>query len=111
MSNCEKAVVLLCYSKKPFGNPDTRRVFISTQTNFSKQEILEMYAKHWSIEAFFRSCKQKLAFDKCYLQKQRDIEQMWLILSVVHFLCYTLPDYRGTFEKGFFYFGERLLRG
>jgi len=65
VSNCEKAVVLLCYSKKPFGNPDTRRVFISTQTNFSKQEILEMYAKHWSIEAFFRSCKQKLAFDKC----------------------------------------------
>ena len=59
VSDCAKAVVLLCYSKKPFGNPDTRRVFISTQTNFSKQEILEMYAKHWSIEAFFRSCKHK----------------------------------------------------
>lgn len=35
---------------------------------------------------------------------------MWLILSLVHFLCCTLPDYRGAFEKGFAYFRERLLQ-
>ena len=78
VSDCEKAVVLLCYSEKSLGNPDALRVFISTQTNLSTQEILEMYAKRWSIEVFFRNCKQKLAFDKCQLRKQRGIERMWL---------------------------------
>ena len=110
VSDCEKAVVLLCYSEKSFGNPDALRVFISTQTNLSTQEILEMYAKRWSIEVFFRNCKQKLAFDKCQLRKQQGIERMWLILSLVHFLCCTLPDYRGAFEKGFAYFRECLLQ-
>ena len=69
VSDCEKAVVLLCYSEKSLGNPDALRVFISTQTNLSTQEILEMYAKRWSIEVFFRNCKQKLAFDKCQLRE------------------------------------------
>mgnify|MGYP004636359113 CR=1 FL=1 len=78
--------------------------------DLSTQEILEMYAKRWSIEVFFRNCKQKLAFDKCQLRKQRGIERMWLILSLVHFLCCTLPDYSGSFEKGFAYFRERLLQ-
>lgn len=110
VSDCEKAVVLLCYSEKSFGNSDALRVFISTQTNLSTQEILEMYAKRWSIEVFFRNCKQKLAFDKCQLRKQQGIERMWLILSLVHFLCCTLPDYRGAFEKGFAYFRECLLQ-
>jgi transposase len=110
VSDCEKAVVLLCYSEKYFGSPDALRVFISTQTNLSTQEILEMYAKRWSIEVFFRNCKQKLAFDKCQLRKQRGIERMWLLLSLVHFLCCTLPDYRGVFEKGFAYFRECLLQ-
>ena len=110
VSDCAKAVVLLCYSEKSLGNPDALRVFISTQTNLSTQEILEMYAKRWSIEVFFRNCKQKLAFDKCQLRKQRGIERMWLLLSLVHFLCCTLPDYRGAFEKGFAYFRERLLQ-
>ena len=100
VSDCEKAVVLLCYSEKYFGSPDALRVFISTQ----------MYAKRWSIEVFFRNCKQKLAFDKCQLRKQRGIERMWLLLSLVHFLCCTLPDYRGVFEKGFAYFRECLLQ-
>ena len=83
---------------------------ITTSGNLSTQEILEMYAKRWSIEVFFRNCKQKLAFDKCQLRKQRGIERMWLLLSLVHFLCCTLPDYRGAFEKGFAYFRERLLQ-
>ena len=38
VSDCEKAVVLLCYSEKSLGNPDALRVFISTQTNLSTQE-------------------------------------------------------------------------
>ena len=76
VSDCKKAVVLLCYSEKSFGNPDALRVFISTQTNLSTQEILEMYAKCWSIEVFFRNCKQKLSFDKCQLRKQRGIEMI-----------------------------------
>ena len=110
MNDREKAVVLPCYSEKSFGNPDALRVFISTKTELSVQEILEMYAKRWKIEVFFRSCKQKLAFDKCQLRKQRGIERMWMILSVVHFLCCMLPGCKGVFEKGFSYFEGCLLR-
>lgn len=47
---------------------------------------------------------------ECQLRKQRGIERMWLLLSLVHFLCCTLPDYRGAFEKGFAYFRECLLQ-
>ncbi len=35
---------------------------------------------------------------------------MAIIHLLVHFLCCTLPDYRGAFEKGFAYFRECLLQ-
>lgn len=42
--------------------------------------------------------------------KWDSLEVEWLLLSLVHFLCCTLPDYRGAFEKGLAYFQERLLQ-
>ena len=107
-----RSAATACAYSCPYSTERSGRMFpfISMQTNLSTQEILEMYAKRWSIEVFFRNCKQKLAFDKCQLRKQRGIERMWLILSLVHFLCCTLPDYRGAFEKGFAYFRECLLQ-
>lgn len=110
MNNRDNAVVLLSYPEKFFGDAKSLRVFISTQTNLSTQEILSIYVNRWSIEVFFRDCKQKLAFDKCHLRKKKGITRMWLILSFVHFLCCTIVGHIGKFDEGFHYFRNCVLQ-
>lgn len=105
----EDAVVLLSYPEKSFGDAKALRVFISTRTELAAQEILSIYANRWSIEVFFRSCKQKLAFDKCQLRKEKGITRMWLILSFVHFLCCTVAGHIGAFDEGYNYFRNCVL--
>ena len=110
MNSRDNAVVLLSYPEKSFGDAKSLRVFISTQTNLSTQEILAIYVSRWSIEVFFRDCKQKLAFDKCQLRKKKGITRMWLILSFVHFLCCTIVGHIGKFDEGFHYFRNCVLQ-
>ena len=110
MNNRDNAVVLLSYPEKSFGDAKSLRVFISTQTNLSTQEILSIYVNRWSIEVLFRDCKQKLAFDKCQLRKKKGITRMWLILSFVHFLCCTIVGHTGKFDEGFHYFRNCVLQ-
>ncbi len=110
MNDHEDAVVLLSYPEKCFGDANALRVFISTQTELTTQEILSIYAKRWSIEVFFRSCKQKLAFDKCQLRKEKGITRMWLILSFVHFLCCTVVGHIGSFDDGYNYYRNCVLQ-
>ena len=106
----DDAVVLLSYPENAFGEAKALRVFISTRTEFSAQEILSLYANRWSIEVFFRSCKQKLAFDKCQLRKEKGITRMWLILSFVHFLCCIVAGHIGSFDEGYNYFRNCVLQ-
>lgn len=106
----DDAVVLLSYPEHAFGEAKALRVFISTRTELSAQGILSLYANRWSIEVFFRSCKQKLAFDKCQLRKEKGITRMWLILSFVHFLCCTVAGHIGAFDEGYHYFRNCVLR-
>ena len=110
MNDCDDAVVLLSYPKNAFGEAKVLRVFISTRTELSAQEILSLYANRWSIEVFFRGCKQKLAFDKCQLRKEKGITRMWLILSFVHFLCCTVAGHIGAFDEGYHYFRNCVLQ-
>ena len=106
----DDAVVLLSYPENAFGEAKALRVFISTRTELSAQEILSLYANRWSIEVFFRGCKQKLAFDKCQLRKEKGITRMWLILSFVHFLCCTVAGHIGSFDEGYHYFRNCVLQ-
>ena len=55
MNGHKDAVVLLSYPEKFFGEAKALRVFISTHTELAAQEILNIYAKRWNIEVFFRS--------------------------------------------------------
>lgn len=110
ISGHDDAVVLLSYPENAFGAAKVLRVFISTHTELSAQEILSLYANRWSIEVFFRSCKQKLAFDKCQLRKENGIIRMWLILSFVHFLCCTVAGHIGAFDEGYHYFRNCVLQ-
>lgn len=110
MNGHKDAVVLLSYPEKSFREAKALRVFISTHTEFTAQEILNIYAKRWNIEVFFRSCKQKLAFDKCQLRKKQGIARMWLILSFIHFLCCTVSGCVGSFDEGYNYFRNCVLQ-
>lgn len=110
MNDHKDAVVLLSYPEKSFGEAKVLQVFISTHTEFTAQEILNIYAKRRNIEVFFRSCKQKLAFDKYQLRKKQGITRMWLILSLIHFLCCTVPGCVGSFDEGYNYFRNCVLQ-
>ena len=43
-------------------NPNNITVLICTDLSLSSTEILELYAKRWAIETFFKDCKQYLGF-------------------------------------------------
>lgn len=109
MNEHDEAVVLLSYPEGAFGKADALRVFISTQTDLTVQEIMDIYSIRWKIEVFFRSCKQKLAFDKCQLRKKQGIKRMWLILSMIHYLCCTVLGQIHSFDTGFNYFRNCVL--
>ena len=110
MNGHKDAAVLLSYPEKSFGEAMALRVFISTHTELTAQEILNIYAKRWNIEVFFRNCKQKLAFDKCQLRKKQGITRMWLILSFIHFLCCTVSGYVDSFDEGYNDFRNCVLQ-
>ena len=110
MNGHKDAVVLLSYPEKSFREAKALRVFISTHTELTAQEILNIYAKRWNIEVFFRNCKQKLAFDKCQLRKKQGVTRMWLILSLIHFLCCTVSGCFGSFDEGYNYFRNCVLQ-
>ncbi|MBS5617630.1 MAG: transposase [Clostridiales bacterium] len=62
---------------------------MSAHTELTSLEILNIYAKRWNIEVFFRNCKQKLAFDKCQLREKtghyEDVAHSFVYLfSVLH---------------------------
>lgn len=82
---------------------------LSLNYAITTQEILNIYAKHWNIEVFFRSCKQN-PFDKCQLCKKQGVTRMWLILSRTHFLCCTVSGCVGSFDEGCNYFRNRVLQ-
>ncbi len=110
MNGYKDAVVLLSYPEKNFGEAKVLRVFVSTHTELTAQKILNIYAKRWNIEVFFRNCKQKLAFDKCQLRKKQGVTRMWLILSLIHFLCCTVSGCVGSFDEGYNYFRNCVLQ-
>jgi len=65
------------------------RVFITTNTELSFVEMMEIYGIRWSIEVLFRECKQRLQLGKCQSQ---DFDAQ--IASVtISFILYTFLAY------------------
>ena len=94
--------------------------FASTNTQLSAQKILEYYSQRWSIEVFFKNCKQYLNYGK---------EQMSNLDSIIAsdtlvFLRYMILTYLAYLNQSTFYdkfsslrkkhstdvFGMRLLK-
>lgn len=101
LNDIENAVVILSYPKEAFLNPKTLRVFISTDTSLSTQEILDTYVCRWPIEVFFRESKRKLALDKYQIRTCKGTQRYWLIMSLVHFMCCTCKEDSNSFEIGY----------
>ena len=89
------------YPEKAFDNPKALRAFISTNVALSTQKILSCYVSRWSIEIFFRQCKDKLALDGYQLCSAQGIKRYWLLMSLAHFMCIAGTDEFCSFETSY----------
>ena len=108
LNGIPNAAVILSYPKEAFGNPKALRIFISTNTDLTTQEILDTYIKRWPIELFFRQSKSKLALDKYQIRSRQGIQRYWLIMSLVHYLCCMHSGKYCAFEEGYSYLQKQL---
>ena len=104
----DNVAVVFCFPENAFGNLSALRVFLSTDSSLSTQEILNLYALRWRVEVFFRRAKQKLAFDKCQIRSVTGIRRFWLLMSVAHYFCCTQENASFSFEKGYAYFSKQI---
>ena len=101
LNGIENAVVLLSYPEKAFGNPKALRAFLSTDVSLPTDEILSYYVCRWSIEIFFRQCKDKLALDNYQIRSSKGIQRYWLLMSLAHYICVTGTRKSCAFETGY----------
>jgi len=87
LNGIKNGVVLLTYPVGAFGKESTLRAFISTDTSLSTEEILALYVNRWEIEVFFRTVKNKYAFDKYQIRSALGIRRFWLITSLAYLLA------------------------
>ena len=59
------------------------------------------YVYRWSIEIFFRQCKDKMALDGYQLCSAPGIKRYWLLMSLAHFMCIAGTGEFCSFETGY----------
>ena len=101
LNGIENAVVLLSYPEKAFGNPKALRAFLGTDVSLSTDEILSCYVCRWSIEVFFRQCKDKLALGSYQIRSAQGIRRYWLLMPLAHYICVTGTGEFCSFETGY----------
>ncbi|MDO4945738.1 MAG: transposase [Ruminococcus sp.] len=100
MNGIQNGVVLLTYPVGAFGKESALRAFISTDSGLSTEEILELYVHRWEIEVFFRTVKNKLAFDKYQIRSAVGVRRFWLLTSLAYLLaCLESDTY--DFDDGY----------
>ena len=68
---------------------------------YSTDEILSYYVCRWSVEVFFRQCKDKLALDSYQIRSAQGICRYWLIMSLAHYICVAGTGEFCSFENGY----------
>ena len=101
LNGIENAVVLLTYPEKAFGNQKALRAFISTNVSLSTKEILDNYVERWSIEVFFRQCKNTLALDSYQIRSVKGIKRYWLLMSLAYYIACTSVENCSSFTEGY----------
>ena len=71
------------------------RVFVTTNTALSFFEMMEIYGIRWTIEVFFRECKQYLGLGKC---QSLDFDAQISAVTIT-FILYTLLAYLKRMES------------
>lgn len=101
------AVILLTYPAEAFGKEKALRAFISTDVSLSDQEILERYVQRWKIEVFFRTIKNRLAFERFQVRSVKAVRRLWDLLLLVYLLSCSAS---ATFEfiEGFTIFTHQI---
>ena len=87
LNGISNGVVLLTYPIGALGKETALRAFISTDSRLSTEEILALYVDCWEIEVFFRTVKNKLAFDKYQIRSALGIRRFWLMTSLAYNLA------------------------
>lgn len=100
--------VIISYPENAFGDPKALRVFLSTDSNLSTEEILNIYVHRWPVEVFFRETKGKLAMDKYQIRSTKGIMRYWTIMSLVYLLCSIGSGEDLSFTNGYKFFCEKL---
>ena len=59
-----KGMEIMAYWVKPRGQ-ETWKLLISNDLKLSFNKVMELYSMRWSIEVFFKDCKQNLGLEKC----------------------------------------------
>ena len=94
---------LLFCKLKGSKNPDEVAIIACTDMSLSAVEILELYAKRWSIEVFFKTCKGFLGFE----DDTRALNYDTLVASkTICMLRYILITYNQRFEEDHKTFSE-----
>ena len=101
LNGMENAVVLLSYPEKAFGKPKALRAFLSTDVSLTVNEILSYYRYRWSVEVFFRQCKDKLALDSYQIRSAKGIQRYWLLMSLAYYICVIGTGEVCSFENGY----------
>jgi len=87
------------------------RILISTDTKLNFTTAMQHYNIRWSIEVFFKECKQNLNVTKCQ-STDFDAQIAWITLSYINYIMLALrkrfDDYE-TFGGIFREFKEQLL--
>ena len=94
--------LLFCVLKKS-KNPKEVAIIACTDIELSAVEILELYAKRWSIEVFFKTCKGFLGFE----DDSRALNYDTLVASkTICLLRYILITYNQRFDEDHRTFSE-----
>ena len=97
---------LLFCRLKSSKNPDEIAIIACTDMMLSAVEILELYAKRWSIEVFFKTCKGFLGFE----DDTRALNYDTLVASkTICLLRYILITYNQRFESDHKTFSEMFF--
>jgi hypothetical protein len=70
--------------------------FLSTDTELSEEQIIELYGKRWSIEVFFKTCKSYLKFTGEYQQLSYEAVTAHTAIVAVRYMIFAIEQRENT---------------
>lgn len=87
LNGIDHAVVLLCWPKDRFKEPNSLHAFLCTDTELDTQTILEYYSQRWPIEIFFRQSKGNLGLNKYQVRSAKALDRILVLIALTYLYC------------------------